>query len=107
MKSGYRGKTVSESVKRAAVQKFLSRGSRTVEEIAAEVGCSTWAIYHWAKEYGNSSRVKSNESGQRPQDRNHWERMRVVVEYDGLQEAERGEYLREHGLHSDTITPMA
>lgn len=40
-----------ETYKRNAVEISL-RGDRTVKEVAAELGVSTWVLYRWRKLYG-------------------------------------------------------
>jgi transposase-like protein len=44
----------SEGFKRAAVQKFHSRGSRTVIAVAREIGISDALLYAWARQYATS-----------------------------------------------------
>ena len=91
----------SEEFKRVAVQKFHSRGSRPVKEIAQGLGVSAWTLYDWAKRYGTSPGMKKAE--RRPQDWSAAEKWKAVVEFEGLAAEKRGEYLRREGLHSDHV----
>ena len=90
----------SEEFRRAAVQKFRSRGSRTAGEVARVLGVSSWSLYQWAKRYGNDDGMKRN---RRPGDRSVQEKLKAVIEFEGLEGERQGEYLRREGLHSDHI----
>lgn len=90
----------SEEFRRAAVEKFHSRGSRSVEEVARVLGVSSWSLYQWTKRYGNNGGMERN---RRPGDRSVQEKLRAVIEFEGLEGERQGEYLRRQGLHSDHI----
>jgi transposase-like protein len=90
----------TEEFRRAAVEKFHSRGSRTVEEVARVLGVSSWSLYQWSRRYGNDDRMKKN---RRPVDRSAQEKLKAVIEFEGLEGDKQGEYLRRQGLHSDHI----
>jgi hypothetical protein len=90
----------SEEFRKAAVEKFHSRGDRTVEEVARVLGVSSWSLYQWSKRYGNAEGMKHN---RRPGDRSVQEKLKAVIEFEGLEGDKQGEYLRRQGLHSDHI----
>jgi len=90
----------TEEFRRAAVTKFHSRGSRTVEEVARVLGVSSWSLYQWTKRYGNDEGMKNN---RRPADRSAQEKLQAVIEFEGLEGDKQGEYLRRQGLHSEHI----
>jgi len=90
----------TEGFRRAAVEKFHSRGSRSVEEVARVLGVSSWSLYQWSKRYGNAEGMKHN---RRPGDRSVQEKLKAVIEFEGLEGDKQGEYLRRQGLHSDHI----
>jgi transposase len=90
----------TEEFRRAAVEKFHSRGSRTVEEVARMLGVSSWSLYQWSRRYGNDDRMKKN---RRPGERSAQEKLKAVIEFEGLEGDKQGEYLRREGLHSDHI----
>ena len=94
------GQQRTEEFKRAAVEKFHNRGSRTVEEVARVLGVSSWSLYQWTKRYGNDNVMKKNRG---PADRSVQEKLKAVIEYEGLEGNQQGEYLRREGLHSDHI----
>ena len=90
----------TEEFRRAAVEKFHNRGARSVEEVSRVLGVSSWSLYHWSKRYGKGEGMKNN---RRPGDRSAQEKLKAVIEYEGLSEDKRGEYLRREGLQSDHI----
>jgi transposase-like protein len=92
----------SEEFKKVAVQKVLSRGSRSIKGICLDLGISVPAIYKWKRIYATSVEMKRTE--RRPQDWTTVEKFKAVVEYDRLSEQEQGEFLRKEGLHSEHIT---
>lgn len=92
---------ISEEFKKVAVKKFLSRGSRGVRDICRELGVSNSTIYQWAQQYGRSPSMDNTQ--RRPQDWSAAEKLRAVIEFEKLEPAQQGEFLRREGLHSDHI----
>ena len=93
----------SEEFRQAAVQKLHSRGSRNVEDIARDLGVSTWSLYQWAKRYSAATSPGVKKSERRPQDWSAAEKLQAVIEYEGLAADKRGEFLRRQGLHSEHL----
>ena len=71
-----------------------------MEEVARVLGVSSWSLYQWSKRYGNAEGMKNH---RRPADRSVQEKLKAVIEYEGLAGDKQGEYLRREGLHSDQI----
>lgn len=71
-----------------------------MEEVARVLGVSSWSLYQWSKRYGNDDRMKKN---RRPGDRSVQEKLKAVIEFEGLEGEKQGEYLRREGLHSEHI----
>jgi transposase-like protein len=71
-----------------------------VEEVARVLGVSSWSLYQWSRRYGNSNGMKQN---RRPGDRSAQEKLKAVIEYEGLEGEKQGEYLRREGLQSEHI----
>jgi transposase-like protein len=90
----------TEEFRRAAVEKFHSRGGRSVEEVARALGVSRWSLYQWSKRYGRAAVMKHN---RRPGDRSVGEKLKAVIEFEGLEGEKQGEYLRREGLQSEHI----
>lgn len=90
----------TEEFRRSAVLKFHSRGDRTVEEVARVLGVSSWSLYQWRRRYGKAEGMKQQ---RRPQERSAADKLKAVIEFEGLVGDKQGEYLRREGLHSDHI----
>jgi hypothetical protein len=90
----------SEEFRRSAVETFQRRGSRSVKEVARVLGVSSWSLYQWTKRYGNLEGMRKN---RRPADRSVQEKLKAVIEFEGLEGEKQGEYLRREGLHSEDI----
>ena len=72
-----------------------------MEDVSRVLGVSSWSLYQWAKRYGNDQgMVKRN---RRPGERNAQEKLKAVIEFEGLEGEKQGEYLRREGLHSEHI----
>lgn len=91
----------SEEFKNAAVQKYLSRGSRSVTDICEELGISDCSLYNWSQIRGKS--LGMSNAKRRPQDWDAVEKMNAVIEFEKLDPGKQGEFLRKQGLHSDHI----
>jgi transposase len=93
----------SEQFKKTAVQKYLSRGNRSVTAIAQEMGTTPFSIYQWAKSYKKGLTVV-NTTPRSPQDYSPSEKLDALLEYSRTPEAEKGEWLRKNGLTDEKIT---
>ena len=71
-----------------------------MEEVARVLGVSRWSLYQWSKRYGRAAVMKHN---RRPGDRSVAEKLRAVIEFEGLEGEKQGEYLRREGLQSEHI----
>jgi transposase-like protein len=91
----------SVEFKKAAVQKFLSRGNRSVKEILDEVGIASPTIYQWRDQFAN---IPGMTKPTKPQNRSVKEKLKAITEYDSIPIENRGEYLRKNGLHEEHLT---
>lgn len=91
-----------DEFKKTAVQKYLSRGNRSIQEIADEVGTTKTSIYNWTKLYAKRVEVVNNKA-RSPEDFSAVEKMKSIIEYASLSESDKGEYLRKKGLTSQKI----
>ena len=70
-------------------------------ELSQEVGIPQQTLSRWVKEYailgGNGG---GKMKGKRPEDWTAEEKLKAIVEYENLDEEQKGKYLREKGLHS-------
>ena len=89
----------STQFKEAAVKKYLTRGSRSVDDIAREMGTTVFSIYHWSKQHRQLQSVSMSKSkSPTSAKRDFIKQLEIVADYFRLPEAERGEYLRKAGL---------
>jgi transposase-like protein len=95
-----RGEGYSIEFKKAAVEKLLTRGYRTVDQIAKEIGISSPTIYQWKNDFANMGNMKKSS---KPQDRSVNDKLKALTEYNALSEENRGEYLRKNGLYEENI----
>jgi transposase-like protein len=93
-------KKYSEEFKKAAVEKVLSRGARTVAEVLEELGVPSPTLYQWRS---NFSKLGTMKKSTRPQDRSSAEKLKVVNEYESASSDERGELLRRSGVHQEHV----
>ena len=93
----------SQGFKESILKKVLPPESRTVAEVSRETGVAAWTIYQWKRAARDGTLVR--EGGEvRPRDRNPAEKLRLLIEGNTVDEQQRGEWLREHGLHSEHLT---
>lgn len=90
-----------EEFKQAAVQKFLNRGNRPLNEIIHDLGITRSTIYKWRDEFANIDGMKKSS---KPQNRSVIEKLKALTEFDALPIDKRGEYLRKNGLHEEHLT---
>jgi transposase-like protein len=83
------------------VKKFLTRGSKTIAQLAQENGVGVNAFYNWTRIYGRTAEMKP--LARSPQDWSSEEKFKAVMKFDSLPEEERGAFLRSEGVHSDHI----
>jgi transposase-like protein len=93
----------SEEFKRLAVAKYLSRGNRGVAEVLSDLGIASSMLYTWINRYCNEDLtmkpVTRSPSSLSPQ-----EKLKLVLEFEVLDEGSRGEFLRSNGVTSEQIT---
>ena len=85
-----------------ALKKVLPPESRSVAEVGRETGVAAWSIYQW-KRAARDGTLTATGGELRPGDRSPAEKLRLVLEGSGLEEEQRGAWLREHGLHSEHL----
>jgi transposase-like protein len=91
----------SEEFKKSAVQKILLRGGKTIDQVCSEIGITNPSFYEWKTKYGSEAGMKKPD--RRPQDWTAPEKLKAVIEFEGLVEEKRGEFLRKSGLHSEHV----
>jgi len=91
----------SEEIKSAMVAKLARPYGISAVELSQEVGIPQQTLSRWVKEYAN---FRGNGGGmmksKRPENWTAEKKLKAIVEYENLDEEQRGKYLREKGLHS-------
>ena len=90
--------------KKAAVEKFLIRGSRPVAAIVEELGVPYATLYQWKNAF---AKVDGMTKSSRPQDRSSAEKLKVINEYEATTAEARGELLRRLGVHREHVEAWA
>ena len=85
------------------LRKLLPPQSKTVGEVAAEVGISTATIYAW-KAKMNDGTLQIDDGAQGARHRQLSEKFSLLLESRGLSDEELGSWLRDNGLHSEHLT---
>ncbi len=90
------------------VQRLLAPDAPTCRELAKRTGVPVSTLQLWkriamGRGSWNDKRRHAPDQPRRPEDWTAQERMRVVIEAEGLGPAELGEFLRREGLHEATL----
>jgi len=88
-------------IKETVLRKVLPPESRSVLEVAKEMGISEQTIYNWKSQaqMGTLS-IDDQES---PLSTSRLERFNLLLEGKGIREEDYGKWLREKGLHSEHL----
>jgi transposase len=89
-----------ETVKEAMVRKLTTPGAPSARVLAQEVEITQSTLSRWVREYAKLGKAGGVMKNRRPQDWTAEEKLVAVLEYEKLDDQERGIYLREKGLHS-------
>ena len=94
-------KGYSEQFKSAMVAKIALPDGSSVSALSQEVGIPHQTLSRWVKEYANfGGKGGGIMKSKRPEDWTAEKKLKAIVEYENLDEEQRGKYLREKGLHS-------
>jgi transposase-like protein len=85
----------SEAFRKQAVEKFLKRGGKSADDIAKELGVSTFSLYGWSKSMTRGHRSKSSAHGV--------DRFETLLSFVAMPQNKQGEFLRAQGLTTDQI----
>lgn len=98
----------SEAFKTKMVQKMLA--GRSANSIAHEVGINQPTLSKWLRDARTmpgvskrGSKPEGDKTGRRPEDWSAEEKLELVLQAQGLGEAELGELLRRRGLHEEQL----
>lgn len=90
----------SEDFKDAIVRKVLNRGNQTIKEFCRQEGVALSSTTTWIRNRAKVLGMKTSKSS------TQWtaeEKLKVLIQSNGLSEEELGVFLRKEGLHSHQI----
>ncbi len=90
-----------DNFKETMVQKMTGPDAKSATALAEEVDVPQSTLSRWLKDYGRfGSTGDEMSTKKRPQNWTAQEKMQAVVTCEGMDEQQRGVYLRGHGLYS-------
>jgi transposase-like protein len=93
----------SPGFRSSVVRKTLDDSGRSVAEVSRETGVSYATVLSWIKKYRLGKLDVDDATGMTPDQRNPGEKLTLLLESKTLEEDQRGEWLRQHGLHSEHL----
>lgn len=91
----------SLAFKQSVLRRVLPPNNESVVSVSDELGVTANSIYLWIKKAGNGTLNRDGEVA--PNKRGPREKFRLLLESKSLDPEKQGEWLREHGLHSEHI----
>jgi transposase len=86
-----------EEYKKGIVSKMVGPERRSATSLSKEIGIPQGTLSTWLRAYGEGN---GKDKARRPRDWSAEEKLKALNETSSLKDAELGEYLRRHGLHS-------
>jgi len=94
----------SEGFRNSVLRKVLPPNSQSVYSVAKEVGVSAITIHSWLSKLKEGTLSFNREGGDpTPSQRDVTEKFRLLMESKRLTDEETGEWLRQHGVHSEHL----
>ena len=90
----------SRGFKESILKKVLPPESKSGAEVSRETGIAGWTIYR-CKRGARDGKLSDTGGELPPGDSSPGRKLRLLLEGNGLEEEQRGEWLREHGLHCE------
>ena len=91
----------SDELRHRVVAEILPPKNRSVQEVCAQFGISSWSVYRWK----NGAKNNTLDRGAiKPSERPITEKLTLLLEGTALPEKKRGEWLRAQGLHSEHLS---
>lgn len=92
----------SPEFKEQTIRKLMPPHNRSVASVSRETGVSPASLYNWKKQF----RAQGYVVPKKPTIADHWDgkaKLAAVIQTAALNEAERSEYCRKHGLYPEQI----
>lgn len=89
---------------RASVVRKTQDGSgRTINQVARETGISVATVSNWMEQFKNGTLSLDGCDALTPSQRSPGEKLSLLLESRSVTDEAQGEWLRQHGLHSEHI----
>lgn len=88
----------TEAFRKQALEKVYNRGSRSVKAVAEELNMNPWTLKNWMKSSKDQSTTKHGAGTRRPKDWSPADRLELLMESHGLDEAAQNAFCREKGI---------
>ena len=91
------------SFRNSVLKKVLPPSNRSISSVATETGISPITINSWLAKL-KEGKMTLDEDDENPSSmRNYREKLDLIIEYQKVNEENQGEWLRQHGLHSEHL----
>jgi transposase len=91
----------SKEFKERVLAEILPPQNRSVEEVCAKFGVSSWSVQRWKRAAKDGNLAGG---AVRPSERPLAEKLTLLLEGSALPDEERGEWLRAKGLHTEHLS---
>jgi transposase len=93
----------SPGFRASIIRKTQDGSGRSTSQLARETGISYTTILNWIEKYRTGKLSLDDADGMTPHQRNPGEKLALLLENKTLPEEQKGEWLRQHGLHSEHL----
>ena len=91
------------SFRNSVLKKILPPSNRSVTSVSKETGVAVVTINNWLAKL-KEGKMSLDEDDENPSSmRNSREKLDLLIEYQTVSEENQGEWLRQHGLHSEHL----
>ena len=94
----------SPGFRSSVVRKTLDGSGRSIAQVSRETGVSYATIANWIDKHRLGKLDVDDATGLTPDQRNPGEKLTLLLESRTLDGDQKGEWLRQHGLHSEHLT---
>lgn len=93
----------SKGFKSSIVRRVVDRGEKSVYQVSKETGISATTINNWIAKHKAGKLILDSSDDLTPSQRSPGEKLALLLESKTLDDANRGEWLRRQGLHSEHL----
>jgi len=93
----------TDGFRRSIIRQVLA--GKSAYQVSQETGVNTATIQNWFRKHKSGSLVLDGSEGEpKPNSRSPVEKLALLMQSKGLADGERGEWLRQNGLHSQHLS---